>query len=236
MSQLLIISTSTISGSAYLAYIEKEISQHFQNAQRILLVPFARPGGITHEAYTAKAANVFKKLGLEMKGAHEFTQATEALNWAEGVFVGGGNTFLLLKTLYETNYFKAIQQKVNAGLPYMGTSAGANMTGLSIGTTNDMPIVYPPSFDAFGFVPFNINPHYLDPNPNSKHMGETRETRIQEFHLQHQQAVVGLREGSALKVTDNQIEIIGDLSVRLFECGKKAREISPTEDLSFLLG
>jgi len=160
---LLIVSTSTIYGKPYLSYLKEECADFFSNAPKILFIPFARPGGMTHEAYTAKAKEVFASWGFEMRGAHEFTDAQEGCRWADGFFTGGGNTFVLAKTLHESGYFEAIDSAVRAGKPYMGTSAGCNLTGMSICTTNDMPIVYPPSFDAWGWVPFNINPHYLDP-------------------------------------------------------------------------
>ena len=178
--------------------------------------PFARPGGMTHEAYTAKAKEVFAPWGFEMRGAHEFADDDEGCRWADGFFTGGGNTFVLAKTLHESGYFKAIDSAVREGKPYMGTSAGCNMTGQSICTTNDMPIVYPPSFNAWGWVPFNINPHYLDPIEGSRHMGETRETRIKEFHQFNDQPVYGLREGSWIRVHGTSMELKGEHTARIF--------------------
>ena len=221
---LLIISTSTIYGKPYLSYLKEECADFFSNAPKILFIPFARPGGMTHEAYTAKAKEVFASWGFEMRGAHEFTDAQEGCRWADGFFTGGGNTFVLAKTLHESGYFEAIDSAVNAGKPYMGTSAGCNLTGMSICTTNDMPIVYPPSFDAWGWVPFNINPHYLDPVEGSKHMGETRETRIKEFHEFNDQPVYGLREGSWIRVHGTSMELKGEHSARLFRKGEHPTE------------
>ncbi len=222
---LLIVSTSTIFGQPYLAYLGDEIKDFFTGRKRILFIPFARPSGISHDDYTAKAAEVFAGFGFDMRGAHTFQTAQEAAHWAEGFFTGGGNTFLLLKTLYETGLFEAIDARVRAGVPYMGTSAGCNLCGLTIGTTNDMPIVHPPTLRAFGWVPFNLNPHYLDPEAGSTHMGETREERIKEFHHFNQQPVLGLREGSWLKVEHGKVELHGPHPARWFRAGKVPVEL-----------
>jgi len=222
---LLIVSTSTVYGKPYLSYLKEECADFFTNAPKILFIPFARPGGMSHDAYTAKAKEVFASWGFEMRGAHEFADAQEGCRWADGFFTGGGNTFVLAKTLHESGYFNAIDSAVREGKPYMGTSAGCNMTGLSICTTNDMPIVYPPSFNAWGWVPFNINPHYLDPIEGSRHMGETRETRIKEFHQFNDQPVYGLREGSWIRVHGKSLELKGEHSARLFKQGALAEEV-----------
>jgi dipeptidase E len=222
---LLIVSTSTVYGKPYLSYLKEECADFFTNAPKILFIPFARPGGMSHDAYTAKAKEVFTSWGFEMRGAHEFADAQEGCRWADGFFTGGGNTFVLAKTLHESGYFEAIDAAVRAGKPYMGTSAGCNLTGMSICTTNDMPIVYPPSFNAWGWVPFNINPHYLDPLEGSRHMGETRETRIKEFHQFNDQPVYGLREGSWIRVHGKSLELKGEHSARLFKQGALAEEV-----------
>tara|TARA_Y100000389_G_scaffold191806_1_gene218543 strand:+ start:133 stop:822 length:690 start_codon:yes stop_codon:yes gene_type:complete len=222
---LLIVSTSTVYGKPYLSYLKEECADFFTNARKILFIPFARPGGMSHDAYTAKAKEVFASWGFEMRGAHEFADAQEGCRWADGFFTGGGNTFVLAKTLHESGYFNAIDSAVREGKPYMGTSAGCNMTGLSICTTNDMPIVYPPSFNAWGWVPFNINPHYLDPIEGSRHMGETRETRIKEFHQFNDQPVYGLREGSWIRVHGKSLELKGEHSARLFKQGALVEEV-----------
>jgi dipeptidase E len=226
MKNLLIMSTSTVHGQPYLSYCKEAICDFFANRKKILFIPFARPSGISHEDYTTKAAEAFAAFGFALRGVHEFVSHSEAFDWAEGVFTGGVNTFLLLKTLYETALFEELQARVNAGLPYMGTSAGSNIAGVSISTTNDMPIVYPPSFEALSFLPFNLNPHYLDPIAGSTHMGETRETRIREFHNQSDIPVLGLREGSWLRVSGDEIILCGELSARLFCQGKTPRELS----------
>lgn len=225
--KLLIVSTSAVYGKPWLTYLENEISGFFGNKKRILFIPYARPSGISHDDYTAKASEVFGSLGFEIKGAHSFQSPIEAANWAEGLFTGGGNTFLLLKMLYETGLFEAIDARVRAGIPYMGTSAGCNICGLTIGTTNDMPIVHPPTLQAFGWVPFNLNPHYIDPVAGSTHMGETRETRIAEFHCFNHQPVLGLREGSWLRAEHGRMELKGPHSARWFEKDKNPVELQP---------
>jgi dipeptidase E len=223
---LLIVSTSTVFGQPYLSYLKDECLDFFAGAKNILFIPFARPGGLSHEDYTAKAREVFQSWGFEMRGAHEFETAAEGCRWADGFFTGGGNTFQLAKTLRESGYFDSIDKDVREGKPYMGTSAGCNMTGQSICTTNDMPIVYPSSFNAWGWVPFNMNPHYLDPVEGSTHMGETRETRIKEFHHFNDQPVVGLREGSWIRVHNEDYKLKGNQSARWFEKGKPPVEVS----------
>lgn len=234
MKQLLIASTSTIHGSGYLEYLLDDLKIFFKNCKTILFIPYARPGGISHNEYTEKAREAFNKINIEVKGIHEFESATEAIKQAEGVFTGGGNTFVLLNQLYKNKCIEALQNAINKGTPYLGTSAGSNICGLTINTTNDMPIIYPPSFKALALVPFNINPHYLDPIPNTKHMGETRETRIKEFHAYNTFPVVGLREGSWLEVNDNTITLKGTLDARIFEYGKEPYEVKTATTLQHL--
>ncbi|MGV6844944.1 MAG: dipeptidase PepE [Lutibacter sp.] len=235
MKSLLIASTSTIHGSSYLSYLLPELKIHFKNCNEVLFIPYAKPGGISYDEYTNLAKEVFLSMGFKLKGIHEFENKFEAVRNASGIFIGGGNTFLLLKTLYEEKLVSVIKHVVINGTPYFGTSAGSNLTGLTINNTNDMPIVYPPSYDAFGFLNFNINPHYLDPNPNSKHMGETRETRIKEFHKVSKIPVLGLREGSWLKVLGDDIVLKGNLDARLFTQNKSPLEIKPETKLNFLV-
>lgn len=224
-------STSTVHGSGYLEYILEELEGFFKTTDEILFVPFARPSGITHDEYTDIAKKAFLKINIKVKGLHTFENPKEAVKDAKGIFTGGGNTFLLVKQLYKFDLMQTIRDVVLNGTPYFGTSAGSNICGLTMKTTNDMPIVYPPSFKTLGFVPFNINPHYLDPEPNSKHMGETRETRIKEFHKFNTEPVVGIREGSWLHITDNSILLKGKLNARVFEYDKKPREVGAGTDL-----
>jgi dipeptidase E len=234
MKKIIIASTSTFYNSGYLEYLFPTLANHFKNVKNLIFIPYARPGGISHETYTEKARDAFSKIGINVKGLHEFENPVKALELAEGIFTGGGNTFLLVQQLYKNNLIEAIQNAVKSGTPYLGCSAGSNICGLTMETTNDMPIVYPPSFKTLSFVPFNINPHYLDPAEGSTHMGETRETRINEFHAFNSQPVVGLREGSWLEVKGDYIVLKGELSARIFEQGKPAYEIAPETDLSHL--
>jgi dipeptidase E len=232
---LLLLSSSTVYGSEYLEYCEADLRALFDGRREILFVPYARPGGRSHDAYTAPTRERFAQMGFRLTGLHEAASPVEAVRQAEGIFVGGGNTFVLLKGLYEAGVLEAIRARVAAGMPYAGSSAGSNVAGLTIGTTNDMPIVYPPAFDALGLVPFNLNPHYLDPDPASTHMGETRETRIREFHAFNARPVVGLREGAMLRRRGDGLRLLGAAGARLFRQGQEPEEYAPGADLSFLL-
>jgi len=234
LKHIIIASTSTVHGSGYLEYILSDLKILFKGTNEILFVPYARPGGISHDVYTETVAKAFSTIGIQVKGIHEFSNPIEAVKMAKGIFIGGGNTFVLVHQLYKNKLVEVIKDTVLDGTPYFGTSAGSNICGLTIGTTNDMPIIYPPSFKTFGFVPFNINPHYLDPDTKSKHMGETRETRIKEFHKFNTQPIVGLREGSWLQVKGNSIILKGNLSARIFEFEKEPYEVEPETELQNL--
>ncbi len=234
MKNIIIASTSTVHGSDYLDYILDELTEFFKNTTTILFIPYARPSGISHNNYTQKVSEAFAKINKTVKGIHEFENPVEAIKQAEAIFVGGGNTFVLTYQLYKNNLIEVLQTAIKNGTPYLGTSAGSNICGLTIKTTNDMPIVYPPSFNALAVVPFNINPHYLDPDTSSKHMGETRETRIKEFHSFNTPPVVGLREGSWLQVHDNSIVLKGTLTARIFEYNKAPYEVAPETQLNHL--
>lgn len=234
MKKIIIASTSTLHGGNYLEYILPVLKEHFAGCSTLLFIPYARPGGISHADYTAKATETFASIGIKVRGIHEFDNPAEAVKNAETIFTGGGNTFLLVTQLYKNNVLDAIIKAVENGTPYLGSSAGSNICGLTMETTNDMPIIYPPSFKTFGFIPFNINPHYLDPTEGSTHMGETRETRIKEFHQFNPQPVVGLREGSWLEVQNNTITLKGNLKARLFRQNQEPEEIDPDTDLSWL--
>lgn len=234
MKNMLVASTSTLHGGSYLEYILPTLKEHFSGVKEVVFIPYARPGGISHDAYTQKAQEAFSKIGITLKGLHSFSNPQKALEEAQGIFTGGGSTFLLVKMLYEENVLEAIKAAITNGTPYLGTSAGSNICGQNMRTTNDMPIVYPPSFDTIGALPFNINPHYLDPDTNSTHMGETRETRINEFHSQNKIAVVGLREGSWLEVKGETITLHGDLDARIFEQNTEPKEVPTGTDLSNL--
>ena len=234
MQNIIIASTSTIHGSGFLEYLLEDLKLHFIDTNTVLFIPYARPSGITHDIYTKKVQDVFYKIGKTIVGIHQFNDPIKAIKEAKGVFVGGGNTFVLVNKLYKNNLISELQEVVNSGTPYLGTSAGSNICGLNICTTNDMPIVYPRSFKTLAFVPFNINPHYLDPDTTSKHMGETRETRIKEFHNFNTQPVVGLREGSYLHVINNEIILKGKLKARIFEQNKTPYEVEPNSTLKEL--
>lgn len=227
--KLLLASTSRLYGQGYLEYLFDELRDFFGHAKHIVFVPYARPGGISWDEYTDIARRGFEPLKIHVTGIHRLNNASQELRKADGIFTGGGNTFVLLKTLIDTGHVEVIASAVRNGMPYMGSSAGSNVAGLTIGTTNDMPIVYPPTFQAFGFVPFNINPHYLDPLPDSTHMGETREQRITEFHHYNSQPVIGLREGSWLRVDGKRVELKGPLPARIFRKGAPATEQPPGE-------
>ncbi len=229
---ILLASTSTLYGGKYLDYLRDELPVLFRGVSEILFVPFARPGGISHEAYTEKARSFFTELGLSVRGLHEFEDMAAAITNAEAYFTGGGNTFLLVRTLHEHGLMNVLADEVRRGKAYLGTSAGSNIGGLNMKTTNDMPIVYPPSFDCMGLVPFNLNPHYLDPNPDLQHNGETRETRILEFLTQNDTKVVGLREGNWIRREGNHMTVQGSESTRIFERDKEPYEIEPGSVLS----
>jgi dipeptidase E len=234
MKNCIIASTSTIHSGDYLEYILPELKLHFKNRKTILFIPYARPGGISHEEYTKKVHSVFAKINIVVKGIHEFEDTAEAIKNAEGVFTGGGNTFLLVTELYRNKLMTLLSETIKNGTPYLGTSAGSNICGLTMQTTNDMPIIYPPSFQTLGLIPFNLNPHYLDADLNSTHMGETRETRIKEFHQFNTIPVLGLREGSWLEVKGDKIILKGNLSARLFRQKQNPEELENGSDLSFL--
>ncbi|MCK4902431.1 MAG: dipeptidase PepE, partial [Thermoplasmatales archaeon] len=221
--------------SGYLDHCAEEITKFLGERKNVLFIPFARPGGITHDEYTKIARERFEKMGFILKGIHEFKEPKDAVKSAESIFIGGGNTFVLTSGLYEADIVNEIRNKVKNGTPYIGTSAGSNVACKSIKTTNDMPIVYPPSFDGLGLAPFNINPHYLDPDPNSKHKGETRETRIKEFHFFNSDYVVGLREGAMLHIVGDKITLKGTTGARIFKDNTEPKEYKPGDSLDFLL-
>ena len=231
MKTLLIASTSTLHGGNYLEYLLPELQLHFAQCKTILFVPYARPGGISHDDYTLKVKTFFALLNKEVRGLHEFNNPTEAIQKAEGIFTGGGNTFLLVTQLHQNNQMQTLKKAIENGTPYLGTSAGSNICGLTMQTTNDMPIIYPPSFETLEAIPFNLNPHYLDADLQSKHMGETRETRIKEFHQFNAQPVIGLREGSWLDVKGDQIVLKGELSARLFRQNHEAIEVESGSEM-----
>ena len=234
MKKLLVASTSTLHNGEFLDYLLPQLELFFANCTTLIFIPYAQPSGISLDEYTHKVSTAFAKINKKIIGLHTFENPIEAIENAEGFFTGGGNTFVLLDQLYKKNIIQSLKKAIESGTPYLGTSAGSNILGVTIQTTNDMPIIYPPSFDAIGALSFNLNPHYLDPDTKSKHMGETRETRIKEFHAFNDLPVLGLREGSWLEVNGNTVILKGSLTARLFEKNKQPIEIDPETNLANL--
>lgn len=230
--RLLLISNSTLYGSSYLDHAEGEIRDFLGDAKRVLFIPFALHD---QDAYTDLARERFKAFGYDLTSAHQVPDARQAVGNAEIIFVGGGNTFRLLKALYELDLLLPIRQRVAQGMPYIGSSAGSNVACPTIRTTNDMPIVQPPSFEALGLVSFQINPHYLDPDPQSTHKGETREERLIQYLEENTTPVVGLREGAMLRLEQGSIELKGVSGARIFRRGHGPFEIKPGEKLNHLV-
>lgn len=228
MKRLLLLSNSTNHDSGLLDHATHALGTVLQGRRRLLFVPFALQD---REAYSAKVRERLGSEQIQVDGLESSADPRAAVAEAEAVFVGGGNSFRLLKALQDLDLLGIIRQRVEEGMPYVGSSAGTNMACPTIRTTNDMPIVEPAGFDALGLVPFQINPHYLDPDPDSRHMGETRETRIREFLEENETPVAGLREGSWLEVEDSSARVAGPRPVRLFRRGREPLEVSPGDDL-----
>ncbi len=222
---MIIASTSTVHGSAYLAYLMPKLKTHFKDVKELLFIPYARPSGISYDEYTIIVKDAFSKMDISVRGIHEFKDPNKAIKESEAIFTGGGNTFELVNQIYKNDLLIILKAAIDSGIPYLGTSAGSNICGVNMRNTNDMPIVYPPSFETLECIPFNINAHYLDPIQGSTHMGETRETRIKEFHIFNQTPVLGLREGSWLEVSDNTVILKGTHAARLFLQNKKPSEL-----------
>ena len=230
--RLLLVSTSQTHGTGYLDHCAPEVVELFGGVKRVLFVPFAL---YDRDAYATKARERFEEMGYGLDSVHEADDPRRAVEEAEAIFIGGGNTFRLLETLYRLEMIDPIRRRVEAGAPYMGTSAGSNVAGATIKTTNDMPIVEPPSFDALALVRFQINPHYVDPEPGSTHMGETRETRIREFLEENDQTVVGLREGAMLRIEGPLAVLRGARGARIFRRGHDPEEVEHGAHLDALL-
>lgn len=232
MRRCLLISNSTMHGRGYLEHVREELRAHLAGCRSILFVPWALQD---HEAYAQKAAKAFADFGLRLDSLHRAANPLAAIGEAEAVFVGGGNTFRLLDRLQRTGVLAAIAARAANGMPYVGSSAGTNVATPTIRTTNDMPIVEPKSFAAMALVPFQINPHYLDADPASTHMGETREERLRQFHEEHATPVLGLREGGHVRVHGDTATLGGTTRARLFLRGQTPRELDPGTDLTFLV-
>src|ERR1700730_7639762 len=233
MSRILLISNSTVYGRVYLDHVEAEISTFLGSAKKVLFFPFAL---FDRDAYAAKAETRFAAMGYSLSSVHEAADSRKAIEETDAIFVGGGNTFRLLKALQDLGFVEPIRRMVRKGTPYIGSSAGSNVAGPTIKTTKDMPIIQPCSFDALGLVPFQISPHYLDPDPTSKHMGETQEERILQFLEENETPVVGLREGAWLVIEDGLVTLKGVSGARVFRRGHAPVEVLSGSEISELVG
>jgi dipeptidase E len=231
--RLLLISTSTVFGTRYLEHAFEELRETLAGVRRVLFVPHALRD---HAGYAGKARAAFAEIGLGLDSLHEAEDPRQAVLEAEAVFCGGGNTFRLLDALVRLDVLDAIRARARDGMPYTGASAGSNLACPTIMTTNDMPIVEPATFAALGLVSFQINPHYQDPVAGSTHMGETRETRIREYHEENAWPVVGLREGAMLRVDEAAVELRGRAGARVFQRGLEPVELAPGARLDALVG
>jgi len=230
--RLLLISNSTLYGSGYLDHAENEIRYILGAVSRVLFVPFAQHD---RDAYAALARRRLEAMGYELDSVHVASDLKQAVETAEAVFIGGGNTFRLLKGLYDFDLLSPIRRKVAEGMPYIGSSAGSIVACPTLKTTKDMPVVQPPSFEALALVSFQISPHYLDPDPDSTHMGETQEERINQFLEENDTPVVGLREGTMLRVEHGNILLKGVTAARVFRRGHSPIETEPESNLGALL-
>jgi len=228
----LLISSSECHPTGYLDHAEEEIRNLLGAVGRVLFLPYAL---FDRDAYAERATERFGRMGYGVDSAHAATNPARSVEEAQAVFVGGGNTFRLLKALYDLKLLEPLRQRGTNGMPYIGTSAGSNVAGVTIGTTNDMPIVQPPSFEALGLVDFNLNPHYVDPDPASTHKGETRDDRIAQFLEENRTPVIALREGAMLRVDGDAVTVRGTEGGRLFRRGRNAVEVGTGEDLRPLL-
>lgn len=231
--RILLISNSTLHGRGYLDHAEDEIRNLLAPASTVLFFPFALHD---QDGYTAKAKERFGKMGFTLSSAHSVSDPARAIAEADAIFIGGGNSFRLLKTLQDLEWIEPIRRSVQGGIPYIGSSAGSNVAGPTIRTTNDMPVVQPRSFDALGLVPFQINPHFQDPDPASTHMGETREERIIQFLEENETPVLGLREGAWVRVSQGTVVLGGTRGARIFRRGESPVEKTTGDEISSLVG
>jgi len=231
--RILLISSSTVYGRGYLDHVEEQIKSFLGDATKILFFPFALHD---RDTYAAKAKARFAAMGYSVEAVHAVSDAREAIEQTDAIFVGGGNTFRLLKALQDLDLLDPIRRKVKDGAPYIGSSAGSNVAGPTIKTTKDMPIVQPRSFDSLGLVPFQISPHFQDPDPNSTHMGETQEERILQFLEENQTPVVGIREGAWLVCENSAVTLKGDAGARIFRRGEAPVEAKPGDNIVDLVG
>jgi dipeptidase E len=231
--RILLISNSTVYGRGYLDHVEKQITSFLGDIEKVLFFPFAL---YDRDEYAAKAKARFAALGYALESVHRTPDARKAIEQTGALFIGGGNTFRLLKTLQDFELLDSIRHKVKSGAPYIGSSAGSNVAGPTIKTTKDMPIVQPRSFDSLGLIPFQISPHYQDPDPTSKHMGETQEERIFQFLEENETPVVGIREGAWLLIENGSVILKGEAGAQIFRRGEAPVEIAPGAEISGLVG
>jgi len=232
-AHLLLLSSSRAKQTDYLAHAKEMIKEHLGEIKELLFIPYA---GITinYDEYTDMVQTALADLDIKVTGIHSYEDAAAAVKSAQAIAVGGGNTFHLLHQLYQNELLDVIREKVSSGMPYIGWSAGSNVAGLSIRTTNDMPIIEPPSFNALNLVGFQLNPHFTDYNPPG-HNGETRSQRLAEFMVVDKETpIVAIVEGTALKLSRNKLSLIGPEPGFIFQGGDKS-EIAPESDLSHLL-
>ena len=232
-ARVLLISNSTLYGRGYLDHVEEEIESFLGAARTVLFVPFAL---YDRDAYAAQASARFEAMGYTLESVHWIENPLPAIHRADAIFVGGGNTFRLLNALQDLNLLEPIRRRVKSGAGYIGSSAGSNVAGPTIKTTKDMPIVQPRSFDSLGLVPFQISPHYLDPDPDSTHMGETQEERILQFLEENETPVVGIREGAWLLIENGAVTLKGQTGARIFRRGHAPVEVGPGTEISNLVG
>ena len=234
--KLLLISNSTNAGDGYLQHPKEQIGKFLKpDVNQVLFIPYAAVT-FSYDAYEKKVQERFAELKLEVKSIHHCNSPVEAVEAARAIVIGGGNTWQLTRCLHDFNLIDPIRKKVLTGTPFVGWSAGANVACPTIRTTNDMPIIDPVGLNSCNFVPFQINPHYLDEHPEG-HAGETREQRILEFiEINPGLYVVGLREGTMLEIQNRRVKLIGPRPARIFRRGEAPREIAPGGDLSFLMG
>ncbi|GHT55886.1 peptidase E [Bacteroidia bacterium] len=233
--KLLLLSNSTNTGEPYLFWPRKEIRTFLGgNPVTALFIPYAAIT-FSYDEYEMKVAGVFSSLGHNLTSIHHAEDPVRAVEEAEVLVIGGGNTWQLVRQMHDLGLMEPVRRKVMAGTPYLGWSAGSNVACPTLRTTNDMPIVDPHGFDTLNLIPFQINPHYIDVHPVG-FGGETREVRIKEFiEINPDIYVLGLRESTLLKLEDSRLQLIGSRTARLFKKGKDTRDLNATDDLSFLL-
>ena len=232
-TNLLLISSSNVYGRGYLDHVEDDIRELLDGIRTIAFIPFAL---YDHDSYTAKARARLERMGFILNSVHSASSPRSAIEEAEAIFIGGGNTFRLLKALYDHDLLTAIRRRVEEGAPFIGSSAGSIVACPTLKTTKDMPVVQPPSFDALHLVNFQISPHYLDPDPTSTHMGETQEERIMQYLEENELPVVGLREDTLLRVHRGEVILGGNRPARICRRGEQPVEVEPGTKLSLEIG